>query len=200
MLDKNTIFTIGRQFGSGGRGIGKALATRLGLGYYDAELLSEAADISGLLEDTIRQFDEKAPAGKWQSYVFTPFHTCCDSLDRKIFQSQADAIKRIAEKGGCVLVGRCADYILRDRPNAYSVFIHAAPLARLSRIRTRHPEEADKAEQMMRRIDKSRSWYYSFYTGKTWGAAESYDLSVRSDLLGVDGTVDLIAAFAKQAK
>ena len=200
MLNKDTVFTIGRQFGSGGREIGKALAKRLGLQYYDAELLVEAAEISGLLEETISQFDEKAPAGKWQSYVFTPFHSCVSSLDSKIFQAQAEAIERAGAKGGCVLVGRCADYILRERPNTYSVFIHASTLSRLTRIRTRHPEEADKAEQMMRRIDKSRSWYYSFYTGKTWGAAESYDLSVRSDLLGVDGTVDLIAAFAKQAK
>lgn len=200
MLDKDTVFTIGRQFGSGGREIGKALAKRLGLRYYDAGLLVEAADVSGLLAETIGQFDEKAPAGKWQSYVFTPFQFCESSLDSKIFQAQAAAIERVAGKGGCVLVGRCADYILRDRPNTYSVFIHASPLSRLSRIRTRHPEDADKAEHMMRRIDKSRSWYYSFYTGKTWGAAESYDLSVRSDLLGVDGSVDLIEAFARRAR
>ncbi len=198
-MNPKTLFTIGRQFGSNGRKIGKALADRTGLPYYDAELITHAAEISGLLEDTVRKFDEKAPENKWHPYWFMPFPVNFEPLGQQIFNAQFKALESIAEKGGAVIVGRCADYVLRDHPGLVSVFIHAPDDWRLENIRRRHPEEAANAESIMRRTDKSRSWYYSFYTGKTWGAASSYDLCLRSDLLTVDQAVDIICAFAAVA-
>ena len=164
---KNTIFTIGRQFGSNGRKIGKALAERTGLPYYDAELITHAAEISGLLEDTVRKFDEKAPENKWHPYWFMPFPVNFEPLGQQIFNAQFKALQAIGEKGGAVIVGRCADYVLRDHPGLVSVFVHAPDEWRIENIRQRHPEDAANAETVMRRTDKSRAWYYSFYTGKT---------------------------------
>ncbi len=199
-MDSHTIFTIGRQFGSNGRKIGKALAERTGLPYYDAELISHAAEISGFLEDTVRKFDEKAPENKWHPYWFMPFPVNFEPLGQQIFNAQFKALEKIAENGGAVIVGRCADYVLRDHKGLVSVFLHAPDAWRIENIRQRHPEEAANAEALMRRTDKSRAWYYSFYTGKTWGAASSYDLCLRSDLLTVDQAVDIIRGFAEAAK
>lgn len=196
-MNKNTIFTIGREFGCGGREIGKALAERTGLPYYDAELITHTANISGMLEETIRQFDEKAPENKWHPYLMTPFSGAFEPLGQQISNAQFKAIAEIAEKGGAVIVGRCADYILRDRPNLVSVFVHAPEEWRVEKIKQRHPEMAAKAESLLRRTDKTRAWYYSFYTGKTWGASASYDLCMRSDLFSVEKIVEFIIAFAE---
>lgn len=197
MIDKKTVFTIGREFGCGGREIGKALAERLSLPYYDAELITHAADISGLMESTIKKFDEKVPENKWHPYWFAPFPAQFEPLGQQIFNAQFKAVESIAEKGGAVIVGRCADYILRDHEKLVSVFVHAPEEWRIENIKKRHPEEASKAESILRRTDKSRSWYYSFYTGKTWGAATSYDLCLRSDIMPVEKIVDMICAFAE---
>jgi cytidylate kinase len=199
-MNKDTIFTIGRQFGSGGREIGQALAKRLGIRYYDVELITEAAKISGLLEETVKRYDERVPDNKGHPYWFTPFQMHFEPMGQQIFGAQFAAVEKVASEGGCVIVGRCADYVLRNRPHVVSVFIHAAQQAREERIARRHPDEAAKAEQLMQRTDKARAWYYSFYTGKTWGAAESYDLCLRSDTLGVDRCVDLIIAYAEAAE
>ena len=195
-MNSTTIFTIGRQFGSNGRTIGKALAEKVGLPYYDAELITHAAEISGLLEETVRKFDEKAPENKWHPYWFMPFPVNFEPLGQQIFNAQFKALENIADKGGAVIVGRCADYVLRDHKDLVSVFVHAPDEWRIENIKKRHPEDADNAETVMKRTDKSRAWYYSFYTGKTWGAAASYDLCLRSDLLTVDQAVQLICDFA----
>lgn len=196
MPSKNTVFTIGRQFGSGGREIGKALADKLGIPYYDGELIEKTAELSGLMQDTIRRFDEKLPESHWHPFWFSSFQMAAEPVDQQIFAAQVKAIEHIADAGGAVIVGRCADYILRERKNIVRVFIQASEEARIARVRKRHPEAGDKAESLMKRTDKARDWYYSFYTGKTWGAAESYDLCLRSDVLGVNGTVDMIVAYA----
>ncbi len=196
-MNNTTIFTIGRQFGSNGRMIGKALAERTGLPYYDAELITHAAEISGLLEDTVRKFDEKAPENKWHPYWFMPFPVNFEPLGQQIFNAQFKALENIANKGGAVIVGRCADYVLRDHKDLVSVFVHASDEWRIENIKKRHPEDAANAEAVMRRTDKSRAWYYSFYTGKTWGAASSYDLCLRSDIITVEEAVSLILAFAE---
>lgn len=196
MPDKKTVFTIGRQFGSGGRDIGKALAEKLAIPFYDGELIEKTSEMSGMLSETIRRFDEKPPESRWHPYIFSPFQFATEPIGQQIFAAQFKAVEHIAETGGAVIVGRCADYILRNRENVVSVFIQASEEARMARIRERHPEVGDKAESFMRRTDKSRDWYYSFYTGKNWGAAESYDLCLRSDILGIEGTVDMIIAYA----
>ncbi len=193
---EKTIYTIGRQFGSNGRTIGKALAEKIGLPYYDAELITHAAEISGLLEETVRKFDEKAPENKWHPYWFMPFPVNFEPLGQQIFNAQFKALENIAQKGGAVIVGRCADYVLRDHKDLVSVFVHAPDEWRIENIKRRHPEDADNAETVMKRTDKSRAWYYSFYTGKTWGAAASYDLCLRSDLITVEQAVQLICDFA----
>lgn len=196
MPDKNTVFTIGRQFGSGGREIGKALADRLSIPFYDGALIEKTAELSGLMQETIRRFDEKLPESRWHPYWFSTFQIATEPMGQQIFSAQIKAIEHIAEAGGAVIVGRCADYILRERKHMISVFIQASEEARIARVQKRHPEVGDNAEDVMKRTDKARDWYYSFYTGKTWGAAESYDLCLRSDVLGVDGTVDMIVAYA----
>lgn len=200
------ILTIGRQFGSGGREIGQKLAKELGVGYYDKELISEAAKESGLCEDIFERADERtnhslsyAFTMGYSSFVgmFTPYN---DILSNDtLFKIQSDTIRNIAGKGSCVLVGRCADYILRDDPACLSVFISNTFENRIQKIVERqHGITVEQAKDLMIKTDKSRAAYYNYYTNKTWGMASSYNLCVDASILGIDGTVAFIKRFIDQ--
>lgn len=198
----NTIITIGRQFGSGGKEIGEKLAKEFGIPCYDKELLSRAAKESGFCEELIQTHDERPTNSFLYNLVMDTYsfgYNAAGMIDmpisQKVFLAQFDAIKKIADEGPCVIVGRCADYALADYDNSLSIFVHADMPAKLKRIMTKYNLPENKAKDMIQKKDRQRQSYYNYYSSKKWGASESYDLSVNSSVLGVDGTVNLIKQF-----
>ena len=193
-MDNKIILTIGRQFGSGGREIGKKLAQALGIGYYDKELMAVAAKESGLSEEFFEKADERASSGlayvftMGYSYMgmFTPYN---DILSNDgLFKFQSDAIRKLASEQSCVLVGRCADYILR----------HNNMENRIQRILESQNITVEQAKELMGKTDKSRAAYYNYYTNKEWGVASSYNFSIDVSVLGVDETVEFMKAFVER--
>ncbi|MDR1403829.1 MAG: cytidylate kinase-like family protein [Tannerellaceae bacterium] len=192
------ILTIGRQFGSGGRIIGKKLADTLGISFYDNELITLAAKESGLCPEVFERADEKASSGLAHacnaglSYVslYAPY---ADILSNEgLFKIQSDAIRKLSLRESCVIVGRCADYILRDDPRCISLFIHDKMANRVRRVASRQQLAAEQARELIARTDKSRAAYYDYFTNKTWGLAASYNFSIDVSVLGIDPTVDFI--------
>ena len=194
-----TIITIGRQAGSGGKEIGQKLAAFYGIKCYDKELLERSAKESGLCEELFETHDEKPTKSFLYSLVMDTYSMGYPTsafpempLNHKIFLAQFDTIKKIAEEGPCVIVGRCADYALEENPDCISIFMNGPMddrVARICRVREMTP---DKAKDMIQKTDKQRSNYYNYYTNKKWGDADSYDYCINSHKLGVDKTVDLI--------
>ena len=199
MSKTHTIITIGRQFGSGGREIGKRLADELGIKFYDKELLSRAAKDSKICKELFETHDEK-PTNSFlyslvmDSYSFGyPSSSYTDMpINHKIFLAQFDTIRKIADEGPCILVGRCADYALEEYSNVLSVFIHADMDARIRRIARIYDLTDAKAKELIKKTDKRRSSYYNYYSNKKWGAAESYNICLDSSILGIDGTAEAI--------
>ena len=196
---KNTIITIGREYGSAGRQIGYKVAEDLGIKLYDRELLERAAKESGICEELFETHDEK-PTNSFlyslvmDSYSFGyPSSSYTDMpINHKIFLAQFDTIRKIASEGPCILVGRCADYALEEFDNVLSVFIHADMDARIRRIARIYDLTDAKAKDLIKKTDKRRSSYYNYYSNKKWGAAESYKICLDSSLLGIDGTAKAI--------
>ncbi len=194
----NTIITIGRQYGSGGRAIGEALANYYGIPFYDKELLKRAAKDSGICEEMFENYDEKPTTSFLYSLVMDPYalgYTASSfdmPLNQKVFLAAFDAIKKIADEGPCVIVGRCADYALKDYENVMNLFIHAPMSFKRSRITEQYNIPEDKVKEQAIRVDKQRASYYNYYTSKKWGDLKSYDLCVDSSIFGIDGTVELV--------
>ncbi len=200
----NTIITIGRQFGSGGREIGKIIAEKYGIPYYDKELLTRAAKESGYCEEMIEKHDERPTNSLIYNLVMDSYSFGYNSsyidmpISQKIFLAQFDTIKKIADEGPCVIVGRCADYALSEYGNrCIHVFIHADEESKIKRIMQRHEVDENKAKDMMVKKDKQRQSYYNYYSSKKWGRADTYDLTVNSGKLGIDGTVRLIMQYVE---
>ena len=201
-MTTNSVITIGRQFGSGGRQVGELLAKRLNIPYYDKQLLSEASKDSGICEEMFEDHDEKPTRSLLFSLV-TGMQVRGDAgtmymdmpLNHKIFLAQFDAIRRIASEGPCVIVGRCADYVLKDKKNAISVFIKADMASRMERAVQLYGVNPDKAEEAVRRADKQRASYYNYYATATWGDVNNYDLCVDTGKLGIEGTVELLERY-----
>ena len=197
-----TIITIGRQFGSGGHEIGEKLAKEFGIPCYDKELLTRAAKESGFCEELIQTHDERPTNSFLYNLVMDTYsfgYNAAGMIDmpisQKVFLAQFDAIKKMADEGPCIIVGRCADYALADYENALSVFIHADMPGKLKRIMEKYNLTENKAKDMITKKDRQRQSYYNYYSSKKWGASDSYDLSVNSSILGVDGTVNLLKQF-----
>jgi cytidylate kinase len=192
-----TVVTIGRQLGSGGREIGLRLAKKLGIPFYDKELLRKAAEESGLSEKLFDSFDERPKSLLYSiamdSYMFAlPGAGVSDSLEQQVYQATFAAIRRAAGDGPCVIIGRCADYALEDRDNVLNLFIHA-PLERRIAVEARRQKlEIEQARQQILRTDKRRANYYEYYSAKKWGAVDSYDFCLDSSIFGYEGTVELI--------
>lgn len=201
----NTIITIGRQFGSGGREIGQKLAENFGIKYYDKELLSRAAKDSGFCEEMIQNHDERPTNSFLYNLVMDTYSFGYNSsfvdmpISHKVFLAQFDTIKKIASEGPCVIVGRCADYALQDYQNCLNIFIHSDEKFKVKYIMNRFDDitTEQKAIDMMNKKDKQRQSYYNYYTSKKWGRADNYDLSINSSILGIDGTVKLITQFVE---
>lgn len=198
----NSIITIGRQYGSGGREIGQKLADSLGIKCYDNELLDRAAKDSGICQELFENHDEKPTNSFLYSLVMDTYSMGYASavlsdmpLNHKVFLAQFNAIKNIANEGPCVMVGRCADYALEDYANRISVFIYGKMDKRIRRIADRHNLTDAKAKDAIQKTDKQRASYYNYYTSKRWGDISSYDLCVDSGMLGIEGTVDMIREF-----
>ena len=198
----NYIITIGRQFGSGGREIGEALAKKLGIPFYDKELISLAAKESGMDAEVFNHVDERATNSLLYSlsmglYSFgNSFSNNGDlPVNDRLYILQHQIIKKLAEEGPCVIVGRCADYVLKDRDDTLSVFIHADMEYRKKRAIEIHGVAKNRAEQIVNKTDKVRANYYSFYSGQKWGYAQNYDLCLDSSKLSTDKIVKIIKAY-----
>ncbi|MDR3086185.1 MAG: cytidylate kinase-like family protein [Christensenellaceae bacterium] len=200
-----SIITIGRQFGSGGRAIGKRLSEILGIPFYDKELIELAAEAGGMSAEVFSSVDEKAASGLVYSSAslmmggemrFSPQVEL--PLNDKLFILSSKVISSIAAKGPCVLIGRCADYVLRENKLLFSAFIHAPLGSRLERVTRLYSLSPDAAEKRINREDKQRSQYYVYFTGRTWASIENYQLALDSSLLGEEGTAQLLAHIAKE--
>lgn len=203
-MGKKIIVTIGRQFGSGGRTIGKKLAEQLGIPYYDKELINLASKESGICGEFFEKADEKTSSSLLKALAmgFTMNNAIFQSNDylsnESLFQIQSEVIRKVAAEQSCVLVGRCADYILREDKNCMSVFISARMEDRIQRAVGYARIEEKEAEEYIRKVDKSRASYYNYYTDKIWGAAESYDLCINSSVYGIDETTAFIREFVSK--
>lgn len=194
------IVTIGRQYGSGGKEIGERLAKELGIPFYDKELLTAAAEKSGICKEMFETHDEKPTSSFLYSLVVGSYASGQTPINHKLFLAQFEAIKEIAAKESCVILGRCADYALEGDPDVVNVFVHADIETRIKRAVKYYAVEENKAEDIINKTDKKRANYYNFYSGKRWGSAESYDLSINSGFIGIDNAVNIILQFIEMRK
>ncbi len=191
---KHRIITISREFGSGGRTIGKEVAERLNIPCYDEEIINEIAERSGFSKDYIAERGEYAVGKTWLANVLSSRDFNGHSMQDELWFVQYSIIKELAEKGPCVIVGRCADYILRDQADCLKVFIHASMEKRAERIVAVYGEREETPEKRLRDKDRRRKAYYQVYTDTEWGKASNYQLALDSGELGLDTCVDIITA------
>jgi len=191
------VITIGRQHGSNGHLVAKALSERLGIPCFDKEIVDYAAEKSEYSKDIFTSYDEKRVS---HFMVSSPHYVGMNEgfrLNMNIAADQFDAIRALAEQGDCLFVGRCADYVLRQREDLISVFILGDMEERVKILCERKGLDKNSAQKLLKEVDKDRSSYYKYYTDQIWGEAENYDLCVDSLKVGVEGTVDVIEAFVK---
>lgn len=186
------IITISREFGSGGRFIGETLAKELGFTFYDKEIIAQVAEKTGFSEKYIAERGEYAPKNNIFSYAFIGRDTQGNSVDDYIYQAQQTIIHEIANKGNCVIVGRCADYILRNREDVLNVFIHGNEPEKCKRIMKLYDKTEKEALAFMKDTDKKRSINYAYYTEQKWGNAKNYALCLNSSILGYDNIIKII--------
>ena len=200
---KHIIINIGRQVGAGGQEIGRMLAEDFDAKFYDRELLNLAAKESGFSEKFFKQNDEKKGFLRGLLNVQTP-HLSGGNLygsnfsQERLFQFQSDAIRKAAQEGSCVFLGRCADYVLRDFDNVVNVFITASMDFRIQLVSKVKELDDEHARKLIEHVESRRAQYYNYYTGKKWGAAESYDLCIDASILGLEETEKLIAEFIRK--
>ena len=196
-----TIITIGRQFGSNGHLVGQKLADHYGIKCYDKELISHVASNSGFCQEMIEQHDERPTNSFLYNLVMDTYSFGYNAssfvdmpISQKVFLAQFDTIKKVAEEGPCVFIGRCADSALSERDDVINLFIHADERYRIKEIMHRYPDitSEQKARDFMNKKDKQRQSYYNYYSSHKWGRSDTYDASINTGLLGVDGTVKLI--------
>ena len=187
----NRVITISREFGSGGRTIGKMVAEKLGIPCYDAELIEKIAEQSGYSAEYIKQEVEYGTGG-WLSAVFADRSTGLTNQD-KMFSIQSRIIEELANEGPCVIVGRCADFVLRDKADCLNVFIHASMEKRAERIVKEYGERAESPEKRLKEKDKRRAAYHRFYTDMKWGHAQNYHVCLDSGEFGIEKCAEIIA-------
>lgn len=201
----NYVITIGRQYGSGGREIGRLVADALGIKYYDKELLMESSKASGVKPEVFEAADERTPSFFSNIWSFNLGFNAGSYLlgsspisDEKIYAAQSNVMKTLAQNSSCLIVGRSADYVLRNHPGLISIFIHSSIEDRILRIMNRRGiNSAEKAREIAEKKDKLRASYYNFYTDKVWGDAAGYDLSIDSSKLPADAVADFIVSYVK---
>ena len=194
----NLVITIGRENGSGGRQLGSELAAALGVKCYDSELINETAKASGFATSFVETHEEQRPGSFLYSLVTGGGVIADDQpFPVQIFQAQSEVIRTIAARESCVIVGRCADYILQDKAKCLKVFIHADMAFRAKRIVEVYGEREQSPEQRLRDKDKRRAAYHRFYTNMKWGYAQNYHITLDSGELGIDKCADIIADLYK---
>ena len=201
MENKHIIINVGRQLGSGGHDIARMLAHDFKAKYYDKEILNLAAKESGFSEKIFEQNDEKKGFIRGLFNMTTPHVSGAYESgfsQENLFKFQSDAIRKAAEKGSCVFVGRCADYVLRDFENVVNIFITASMHDRVQQILNKQNVTPPEAKHMILQAEGKRAAYYNYYTGKKWGHAESYDLCVNTSILGMEETEKMIADFIRK--
>ena len=192
----DTIITISREYGSGGRIIGQRLAQELGIAFYDNELITMAASQTGMSEDFLKKTEERANHSLRFSLSYLGNLSYTMPLNDKVFIAQSQIIRELAEKGPCVIVGRCADFILGERENVLRLYVHAPFEYCVKKAMEVHASfDEEEARRYIRRIDKYRRDYYRYFTGRDWNAAENYDLCINSSMLGWDKCVALVKAY-----
>ena len=190
---KKTVITVSREYGSGGRLIARKLADELGIGYYDGELLSLVAKESGYTEDFVRRNDQrKTQSLLYHLYIGSQILPASDM----IFIAQSRVIKDLYAKESCVIVGRCADYVLRGYDGVINVFITAPLESRIARVRDEYGEQADNYSVYIKKKDKSRIAYYNYFADDAWGKVQTYDISVNSDI-GIDRSADILTDYIR---
>ena len=201
MNDNRLIINVGRQFGSGGKLVALALGRKLGIPVYDQELITKAAEESGFSKELFAKSDEKRNMLAFSSFVVDVgrFGSVDNYMnDNQLFFIQSNVIRSIADKGSAIFIGRCSDYILRDR-KCLDVFVTAADAVRIKRVAARMNLSPEQAESLIRKKDRTRETYYNYYTFGNWGVASNYDLCVDSSILGIDGTADMIIDFTRRS-
>jgi cytidylate kinase len=200
-MKKDIIITIGRQFGSGGRCLAEILGRKLGIPVYDNELITKAAQESGFSAEFFEQSDEKRHFFSFSSIFAGSYGTETENYmsDKGLFSIQCETIKNLAEQGPAIMVGRCSDYVLRERGNTLDIFLTSPMDERVKRVAERQNLTEDKAREVVEKQDKKREEYYNYYTFGNWGVASNYDLCIDSSILGLEGTADMIIDFAKKA-
>lgn len=193
----NKIITISREFGSGGKYIGILVAKKLGIPFYDKDIIEKIAEESGLVNDFIKRVSEYAPSKSIFAYSFLGRNANGESLEDKVFVLQKKVIRELADKGPCVIVGRSADYILKDY-DTMDVFIYADMKEKVERTMNFKSLSKREAEKLIKETDKRRSINYKYYTGKTWGEYTNYTLMLNSTQLGVEKTAEFIATIYKK--
>jgi cytidylate kinase len=202
-MNKQVIICVGRQLGSGCHDIARMLALDFNAKYYDRELMNLAAKESGFSEKFFEQNDEQRGIFRSLFHLHAP-HIGDNNLynndfsQESLFKFQSDAIKKAADEGSCVFVGRCADYVLRDRSNMVSVFITASLEFRIQQVMTKEHLDHAAARRFIEQRETTRASYYNYYTGKKWGSAASYDLCIDASVLGLQATEKLIADFIRK--
>jgi len=205
-MSKKIIITIARQYGSGGREIGELIAKELSIPLIDKELIKEAATKGELNEEVIKNVDESAAnsllytLAMGSNVLGTTIHFGYKMpLNDKLFLLQSEAIKNYAAEGSCVIIGRCADYVLRDEPSLFRIFIYGDLDHRQERVKLRHPEiKSSQIIDIITKTDKRRASYYNFYTGNKWGKFDNYDMAINSSTFGVEETARIISAAIKK--
>lgn len=197
-----SIITISREFGSGGREIGKTLAEDLKIPFYDKELLEIASKESGICKEFFESLDESYSNSFLYSLVMGNFPVSSDGrispempLNHKIFLAQFDTIKKIADEGPCVIVGRCADYVLKENSNVINFFVVGNMAEKKKRILERYDIEKNKVEDFIKKTDKRREHYHNYYSDLKWGEASNYDLCINSSRSGIAGAVELMKTY-----
>ena len=204
MNSTSSIITIGREYGSGGRQIGQEVAKYFGIKCYDKELLEHAANESGICKELFENHDERPTNSFLYSLVMDTYSFGYSSsgftdmpMNHKVFLAQFDAIKKLASEGPCVMVGRCADYVLKDNPNVVSVFVHADEKFCLDRAMERNSMTEKEMKKYIEKTDKFRGDFYRYHTGHEWADARNYDLCLNSGKLGFQKCVEEIKAYIK---
>lgn len=198
--NRNTVITIARQYGSGGREVGMRLAEVLGIKSYDRELITMAAQKSGMSSEILNHADEKATNSLLYTLALGSSYYGAASIgtdvpiNDKLFITQSQIIRDIAAEGPCIIIGRCSDYVLRTNPARFSVFIYAPIEARIRRVIERGAAKTEKeARDLISRTDKRRINYYNYYTGRKWGSPDNYNMMLDSSFLGIEGSARAIA-------
>ena len=197
----NTIINVGRSFGSGGGYVGQAIAPKLGIPFYDNELISKAAQESGYSPSIFEGGEKKRSIFSVSSFFASGRMSYLDNTymnDDILFKVQSNVIRKIGEGGDAVIIGRCADYILRDLP-CLNVFVTGPEEYRIERIVKNEGISEEEAEKLIRKKDRIRETYYNYYTMGSWGSASNYHLCVDSSVLGIEGTADYIIEFGRKA-